>query len=490
MVMTPEQLRASILQYAMEGKLVKQDPSDEPASVLLEKIKAEKEQLIKDGKIKKSKKLPEISDDEKPFDIPDSWEWVRGATITFKIGDGLHGTPKFSEDNIPFINGSNLKNNKITILPDTKYVDEDEYKKYEIDLPKSTILISLNGTLGKLAKYNGEKVVLGKSAGYFALVNSNVEDYLFYFLESPIFVDFYSQNYTGTTIKNIPLKALRNCPIPLPPLVEQKRIVAKIEKLMPLVDQYAKAYDKLQKLDGNIADKLKQSILQDAMEGKLVKQDPNDEPASVLLEKIKAEKEQLITDGKIKKTKKLPEISEDEIPFNIPDSWKWIKIGNLGSVATGNTPSKSNKNYYGGKVPFVKPANIQNDYLEYNTQEFLSNDGITKGRTVNKGSLLITCIGNLGRNYFTDRKVAYNQQINSVSPILVNIHMLHYFLLSDYFVNSMYNMASSTTLPILNKSKLENLIIPLPPLAEQKRIVTKIEKLFVAIDNSDLAKLK
>ena len=220
----------------MRGKLVKQDSHDEPASLLLEKIKVEKEQLVKEGKIKKSKLLPPITDDEKPFDIPDSWEWVRGVDITDTIGDGLHGTPKFSSYGIPFINGSNLKNDKITITSSTKYVSVSEFNKYKKALRPGTLFISLNGTLGKIAKYNGEKIVLGKSAGFFSLLNAKMQNYIAYYLKSTIFINYYNIKYTGSVIKNIPLKALRECLIPLPPLAEQRKIVTKLSLLFNILD--------------------------------------------------------------------------------------------------------------------------------------------------------------------------------------------------------------------------------------------------------------
>ncbi|PJZ16431.1 hypothetical protein BHU41_10235 [Lactobacillus crispatus] len=229
-------LKSKVLDLAMRGKLVKQDSHDEPASLLLEKIKVEKEQLVKEGKIKKSKLLPPITDDEKPFDIPDSWEWVRGVDITDTIGDGLHGTPKFSSYGIPFINGSNLKNDKITITSSTKYVSVSEFNKYKKALRPGTLFISLNGTLGKIAKYNGEKIVLGKSAGFFSLLNAKMQNYIAYYLKSTIFINYYNIKYTGSVIKNIPLKALRECLIPLPPLAEQRKIVTKLSLLFNILD--------------------------------------------------------------------------------------------------------------------------------------------------------------------------------------------------------------------------------------------------------------
>ena len=229
------------------------------------------------------------------------------------------------------------------------------------------------------------------------------------------------------------------------------------------------------------AQALREKILDLAMRGKLAPQDPNDEPASVLLDKIKAKKAELIKEKKIKKTKSLPPITDEEKPFDIPDSWEWVRLGDIGTVATGNTPSKRNLEFYGGNIPFVKPADIQIQEINYNTEEYLSNIGEKKGRIAYKDDILITCIGNLGRNNVINKKVAYNQQINSISPIIVNSELIHYFMSSNFFVSSMYKWASATTLPILNKTKLSRLIIPLPSLTEQKRIIVKLAQLFALL---------
>ena len=229
-------LKSKVLDLAMRGKLVKQDPNDEPASVLLEKIKAEKAELVKEKKIKKSKPLPPITDEEKPFDIPDSWEWVRARDLTSRIGDGLHGTPRFSKEGYAFINGSNLINTGVQITDNTKFVDKVEYLKYKPVLEEGTIFISLNGTLGKVALYNNEKIILGKSAGYFNLINPQMKLYFMYYLKSSIFKKFYNKKYTGSVIKNIPLSALREAPIPVPPIKEQLKIVDRIKQIFSLIN--------------------------------------------------------------------------------------------------------------------------------------------------------------------------------------------------------------------------------------------------------------
>ena len=224
LVMTGKQLKNSILQWAIQGKLVPQDPNDEPASVLLEKIRAEKARLIKEGKIKKDKNESIIFrgednsyyekilatgevkciDDELPFSIPFTWEWVRLRSITSLLGDGIHGTPEYDNNGTYFfINGNNLKEKAIIIKPDTKKVNEKEYSKYKKELNETTVLVSINGTLGNVAFYNDEPVMLGKSACYFNLIYKQLKDYIYLVLNSPYFLEYALSAATGTTIKNV-----------------------------------------------------------------------------------------------------------------------------------------------------------------------------------------------------------------------------------------------------------------------------------------------
>lgn len=227
---------------------------------------------------------------------------------------------------------------------------------------------------------------------------------------------------------------------------------------------------------------LREKILDLAMRGKLVEQDAGDEPASALLEKIKAEKAELVKEGKIKKSKKLPEITDDEKPFDIPDNWEWVRLGDVAQLNTGKTPSKKYVEYYGGSFPFIKPGNISNSRIDYNTEDTLTDLGISKAQKAQQNDILITCIGNLGRNFVVDRPVGFNQQINSVRSFCIDYMWLHYALLSDMFLVQMNNAASATTVTILNKNKLSDLCLPLPPLAEQKRIADKVSELFKQVD--------
>ena len=231
--MNIKNLRKSILQYAVEGKLVQQDIQDEPASILYDKIIKEKENLIKQGKIKKEKPLPPITDDEIPYDIPSNWKWVRLGEVVSILGDGIHGTPNYDEihGEYYFINGNNL-NGKIVINNKTKKVNIDEYNKYKKPLTKRTILISINGTIGNIAFYNMEKIILGKSACFFNLLSDIDMNYIKYIIKSNYFYTYTKQYSTGSTIQNVSLKSIKNFSIPLPPLKEQERIVKKVDELL------------------------------------------------------------------------------------------------------------------------------------------------------------------------------------------------------------------------------------------------------------------
>jgi len=329
-------------------------------------------------------------------------------------------------------------------------------------------------------------------------------------------IDYVESKMIGMAYPAINDTQFLKAPVPLPPLAEQKRIVAKVDQLMQLCDQLdacqGKASTKYTSLTDAALDKLLSSktidefadhwqficnnfdliyndpahvnklrlaILQLAVQGKLVHQDPNDEPASELLKRIKAEKEKLITEGKIKKQKPLPPIAEDEIPYELPEGWEWVRLGEIGKTQTGSTPPTSKREYYGNDYAFIKPADISGKGVRYEGGVGLSKKGIEKGRFVKAYSVLMVCIGgSIGKVNFVDRDCSCNQQINAVTPYNdVDFCLVNYNLASPYFQNQVLTNAPSTTLPILSKGKWENIPFPLPPLAEQKRIVSKVDQL-------------
>ena len=278
----------------------------------------------------------------------------------------------------------------------------------------------------------------------------------------------------GMANVSLSMKSIAEVEVPIPPIKEQYEFVSKFDAL----EKSTNTFSVEQSHQLNLLKKLRQQILQDAVQGKLVPPDPNDEPASKLLERIKAEKEQLIREKKIKKDKPMPEIRPEEIPFEIPENWVWSRLGILGLCKTGTTPSTSVKEYFGNDIPFIKPADISLRGIDYNN-EGLSFSGLKEGVVVPKGSLLMVCIGgSIGKSYFNEVDVSCNQQINTITPLSkIRADLLQSFLQSNYFQTAIWTKASGGTTPIVNRSKWENIPISIPPLQEQHRIVTKIEQL-------------
>ena len=483
--MTPEQLRASILQYAMEGKLVKQDPNDEPASELLKKIENEKDQLIEEGKIKRSRKLSAITDEEKPFDIPKNWTYGRLKQITtFGNFDSVKGTS--IPDNSWVVDMKDVRKDGGGFLAIVRKKSTDIYKSNKYSFSKNAVLY------GKLRPYL-RKVEVAKADGFTTTemfpinvvdINTLIPQYLRYVMLSPYFVDLVNDSMYGMKMPRVGTTFLAKMVIPLPPLEEQKRIVAKIEKLMPLVDEYAESYNRLQKIDNEFEDKLKQSVLQYAMEGKLVKQNPSDEPASELIKKIENEKAELVKEGKIKKSKKLPAITDDEKPFDIPDSWEWVRLGNIGDWGAGATPSRQHPEYYGGDVLWLKTGDL-NDGVIQDTSEKITEAGVANSSVkVNQpGNILIAMYGaTIGKLGIVGKTLVTNQACCGCTPFkgIYNLYLFYYLLSAR---NRLIELGSGGAQPNISKTKIENFIFPLPPLEEQKRIVTKIEKIMNSINN-------
>ena len=469
--MTPEQLRASILQYAAEGKLVKQNPNDEPASELIKKIEKEKNKLIKEGKIKKNKKLPAIEKDEKPFDIPDSWEWVRLGSILYNL-DGKRVPVSVSERN---------KKGKVYDYYGASGVI-DKIDNYIFSKP--LLLISEDGAnlLARrtpIAFIATGKYWVNNHAHVFDGINLLFLKYISIFIES---IDV-SKYVTGTAQPKLNQQNLNKILVAVPPLEEQKRIVAKIEKLMPLVDEYAESYNRLQKIDNEFEDKLKQSVLQYAMEGKLVKQNSSDEPSSELIKKIENEKAELVKEGKIKKSKKLPAITDDEKPFDIPDSWEWVRLGNIFDITSSKRVMK--KEWRDSGIPFYRAREIVsiNKNRPLKDPIFIDEDTYLEKIKVsgkpNEGDILLTGVGTLGvpyivpkdkEFYFKDGNIIWLKNFGDIDP-----KYLSWYVQCPYMLKEIHNNRG-TTVGTLTIVRSKNLIVPLPPLQEQKRIVMKIKE--------------
>ena len=462
-------LREKILDLAMRGKLVKQDPNDEPASVLLEKIKAEKAKLVKEGKIKKSKYLPEVTDEEKPFDIPDSWEWVRLGDIGSIVSGG---TPKRSEKsywdnaNIPWITPASMSATQNEIVyknNDLKFINKNGLEHSSAHLiSANSIVVSSRAPIGYV---NIVPFDYTTNQGCKSIVPyTDIKNKYIYFVIKFVTPDMYKRA-SGTTFKEISGTRFGETVIPLPPLEEQSRIAAKIAQLFALlrkVESSTQQYAKLQTL-------LKSKVLDLAMRGKLVEQEPNDEPASVLLEKIKAEKEQLIKEKKIKRSKPLPPISDEEKPFKIPDSWEWVRLGDIGEIFAGGdkpkTFSKTKDKYH--TVPIYSNG-IENKGLY----------GFTDKARVYDPAITLSARGTIGHVEY--RKKPYLPIIRLISFVPYNekcLNCIFYFLQSEILIEK----GDGSSIPQLTVPKLKPKLIPFPPLSEQKRISAKVAQLFALL---------
>ena len=496
--MTGKQLKNSILQLAIQGQLVPQDPNDEPASVLLDKIRLEKKRLVEEGKLKK-KDLEEIpvSEDEKPFEIPESWEWVRLENITTYISRGK--SPVYSEiQKYPVVaqkcnqwSGFSLVKAKF-IDPKTvdKYTDEKILRDGDL-LWNSTGL----GTLGRIAIYNSSVNQYG-----WAVADSHVTvvrtvpafcDYkfLFYYFASAQVQNVIEDKADGSTKqKELYQETVKKYEIPLPPLAEQHRIVAKIEELLPKVEEYGKAQEALDKLNSELPEKLKKSILQEAIEGRLVPQDPNEEPASVLLDKIRLEKKRLVKEGKLKK-KDLEEIpiSEDEKPFEIPESWEWVRFGAIVNTFTGKTPERGNTEFWSnGDYPWVSISDMKQGATIIDTKERISAKAAEKcfsNQISPKGSLIMSFKLTVGRTSFLGVDAYHNEAIITINTISdPQQYMRNYFSHVLPIISNWGDTKDAIKGKTLNSKSIYNLFIPLPPYNEQHRIVAKIEQLLHEID--------
>ena len=508
--MTAKELKNALLQEAVQGKLVPQISSEGNARDLLEEIRKEKLSHgldfanAKSGKRKSKKETAlagsnpcDITEEEIPFDIPESWCWCRLGEIVSILGDGIHGTPNYDiSGNYYFVNGNNLNNGKIEIKPDTKKINQSEYEKYKKELNNNTVFVSINGTLGNIAFYENEKIILGKSACYFNLIKNEMKIYIYWLIKTKYFLDYANEEATGTTIKNVSLAAMRNFPIPLPPLAEQKRIVIAIEKFMPLIEEYGKKETQLKAINEKIGTLTKKAILQEAVQGKLVPQIASEGNARDLLEEIRKEKlshgfanSYGICDGKNKKTKSsdlrsksqirvTTEITEEEIPFDIPESWCWCRLGEIGDWKAGSTPSRSNPELYNGNIPWLKTGDLTdgdiNEIPECISEKALESCSM---RLNPIGSVLIAMYGaTIGKLGILKIEATTNQACCACVPYngIYNKY-LFYYLMSQK--KDFTEKAEGGAQPNISREKLVVHLIPLPPLAEQKRIVAAIEKM-------------
>ena len=486
--MTPQELKSSILQMAIQGKLVEQRPEEGTGEELYRQIQAEKQELIQAGKIKKEKPLPEITEDEIPFDIPGNWCWVRVAQIVTL-------NPK-----------NDLEDNLDTAFIPMPCVSDGFRNCHTFEVKKwGTIKKGFShfadGDIG-VAKItpcfqNRKSVVFrdlinGHGAGTTELsivrvINDTVyREYLLWFFKTEFFIANGVKSFTGTAgQQRIQKDYLATCLLPLPPLAEQKRIVAKIEELLPYIDRYEKAWSRLEDFNHRFPVDMQKSILQMAMQGKLVEQRPEEGTGEELYQQIQAEKQKLIKEGKIKKEKPLPEITEDEIPFEIPDSWKWVRFSELmNSMSTGPFGSMLHKSDYVQEgIPLVNPANIINGEIVASNKMMVSAETAKRleSYTLRTGMIIMGRRGEMGRCAVVgDRENGWLCGTGSFFMMPTSCVFLRYIstlFLAPYAKGYLSGASVGTTMNNLNHKILSCMPVPLPPLAEQKRIVAKLEEI-------------
>ena len=516
--MNGKQLKNSILQWAIQGKLVPQDPNDEPASVLLERIRAEKARLVKEKKIKKDKNESIIYrsednsyyekflatgevkciDEEIPFEIPQGWEWERWGNIALSIQYG-YNAPALERGDIKMVRISDIHDNVVqwenVPFCNIEACDIDAYLLKENDI----LFARTGGTVGKsfLVQSVPEPAIY---AGYLIRTRYSQElcpQYLKVFMESQLYWEQLKSGTIATAQPNCNGKTLGRMLLPIPPKAEQSRLVQKLTSLTPMFQRYAKAQQDLDNLNESIDDKLKKSILQEAIQGKLVPQIAEEGTAGELLEQIKQEKLHLVKKGKLKKSalvdsviyksddnkyyeqvdKKCLDITE-QIPFEIPENWVWVRMGQIGDWGAGSTPQRGNANYYNGKILWLKTGELNNGIV-YDTEEKVTQKAFLDcSLRMNKiGDVLIAMYGaTIGKLAIVGKELTTNQACCGCTPFLIYNWYLFYFLMANR--DSFIKKGEGGAQPNISRVKLVEHLIPLPPLKEQYRIVAQIEKLF------------
>lgn len=477
-----KEFREHILDLAIRGKLVEQRPEDGTAEDLYLQIQEEKANLIKEGKLKKEKPLAPIEDDEIPFDIPENWKWCKLGDLTSYVqtknkisGGALNGS-------VWSLDLEDIEKDTGSIL-NFVFSSEREIKGDKTKFCKGNILYS------KLRPYL-RKILIAPQDGVcsselvpFYCYKQECNLYLIYLLKSG-YIDYTVNNATyGMKMPRVSTDTMVNLLVPLPPLAEQKSIVAKVENYLSVIEKAEELLKRKVDLDGQI----KEKILQMAIQGKLVEQRPEEGTAEDLYQQIQEEKQNLIKEGKLKKEKPLAPIADEEIPFDIPENWKWARVGSIGAWGAGSTPSRTNSSFYSGDIPWLKTGDLTDGDVD-TIPEKITQLALDKcSLKVNPvGSVLIAMYGaTIGKLGILTVPATTNQACCACSVFngMFNKY-LFYFLMSRR--DSFTKIAVGGAQPNISKEKIVNSLIPLPPLSEQKRIVAKVEELLALCDKLKL----
>ena len=476
--MDTKKLRQKILDLAIHGKLVPQDPNDEPASVLLERIKAEKERLIKEGKIKKSKKSTKASDtphyENVPFEVPESWVWCKFQDC-MDVRDGTHDSPKYTQEGYPLITSKDFKNGQFDFSK-TRYISEVDYKniikRSKVDI--GDILYSMiGGNIGSMIYIQHDNyfdMAIKNVALFKPYQNSDISTkYIAYFLESKI--KEYQAIAIGGAQPFVGLDIFRNTLVPLPPLAEQHRIITEIEKWLALIDQIEQGKVDLQ----TIIKQTKSKILDLAIHGKLVPQDPNDEPAIKLLKRINPD---------------FTPCDNGHYTFDVPSGWITTNLGSIFNVVSAKRILKSDWKHSG--VPFYRAREIAklSIYGLVDNELYISEEhynSLKEKFPVPKASdIMISAVGTIGKCYIVKESDKFYYKDASVlclcNDYQINAKYIYHIMRSEYMLKQMYDNSKGTTVDTITIEKAKQYILPLPPLAEQQRIVAKIEETFSIFD--------
>ena len=484
--MTAQDLKNAILQLAVQGKLVPQDPNDETASELLKRIKAEKERLIKEEKVTIDKKhtASPISEDDIPYDLPETWHWVKFADIvTFYSGKTpeRHTASYWSKGKYTWVSIADMVSDGITVETKERITHEALSDCFSDRVsPAGTMIMSFKLTIGKVSILGVDAVHNEAIISIFPFLEDSVlKDYLFKIL--PLVANS-GDSKNAIKGKTLNATSLSNLMIPLPPLTEQKRIIAKIEELIPLVEEYGKAEEQLTAMNAEFPDKLRKSILQQAIQGKLTERDPSDEPASEFLKRIRAEKERLIKAGKIKKGKPLPLITEEEMLFEIPDTWAWVRVGDIFQHNTGKALNAANTE--GTLHPYITTSNLYwNRFKLDSIKQMPFTDEELPKCSIKKGDLLICEGGDYGRSaiWHYDYPMCIQNHIHRLRAFLPLSNEYFYYVFW-FYKNAGLIDGKGIGIKGLSSNVLHSLFVPLPPLAEQQRIVDRVNELLAVCD--------
>ena len=476
--MTPQELKASILQLAIQGKLVPQISEEGTGEELFLQIQEEKQLLIKAGTIKKEKPLPKITENEIVFDIPENWKWIRLSDVgQLKNGYSFKST-EYTSTGIQVVRISDLGEDAILSNDAVYYPLKDDLSPYIIE--NNSFLICMTGSIGKLA-WVRDRVLryLNQRVGMFVPSSICCSAYLWYFLHAAHVINGWIRAKTSTN-GNIKTSDITELVVPFPPLAEQERIVAKLEQILPQIDRYEAAWNKLEDFNKRFPVDMQKSILQMAIQGKLVEQRPEEGTGEELYQQIQAEKQRLIKAGTIKKEKPLPEIAEDEIPFDIPESWKWVQWGDLSqSIQYGyNAPAQEK-----GRIKMVRISDIQDGKVLWDIVPYcdIKEDEIPTYLLGENDILFARTGGTVGKSYLVkevpEEAIYAGYLIRTQYSSLLCPEYMKYFMESQLYWDQLRNGTIATAQPNCNGKTLSKMILPLPPLAEQKRIVAKLEEI-------------